>query len=42
MKKTYLLLLLLILIMSGLVGLLVHRAHVNDIYFSEQIGNEAP
>lgn len=36
MKKNYILLVLLILIMSGLVGLLVYRAHRNDIYFEAQ------
>ena len=40
MKKNYILLVLLVLIMSGLVGLLIYRAHKNDLYFEVQ--NQPP
>lgn len=37
MNKTYIfLLIMLVLVMTALVGLLVYRAHENDIFFSEQ------
>ncbi len=36
-NKTYILfLIMLVIILTALVGLLVYRAHANDIFFSEQ------